>query len=268
MFTIKNIVFILFLASVVMVDAQVGINTPTPLAGLDVQGSLGVRNRIYLGGNDTTAGVLGDIGSVLVSQGVNKAPIWKVIRRPIFDPFLYSIFNNAAAETPNGLTIGNTVSGYDINTLNQTLTSYNGTVITGLTKTFQIDNPDNIAILSFQTISHINATVANTGADFSCGIFVDDLLKGIRVYGLAITGVGSFTFYTFDLMATASNLSVGDHTAKVSCKRRANFSNFTNNLGIGKAVATNLNDFMTKSSLTVETYEKPSASNTVPVYNP
>ena len=55
----------------------------------------------------------------------------------------------------------------------------------------------------------------------------------------------------------------------MACKRRANFNSFTNTLGIGTpANTTNLNSFMTKSSLVVETYEKPSTGNTVPVYNP
>lgn len=268
MFTKKIIIFIFFLTAHLVVHAQLGINTKTPLATLDVQGNLGIRNRIYLGGSNTVLGMLGDVGTVMVSQGPAKSPVWKMIRRPPFDPFLYTIFNNEAAETEAGLTLGNTVSGYDLNTLNQTLSSYNGTVIAGLTKTFEIDNPDNVALLSFETISHLQSNTINSGVDFSCGIFVDDQLKGVRVYTLNQPSTAQYPFYTFDMVVSATNLSVGNHEAKVACKRRANINNFTSNIGIGKAVNSNLNDFMTKSSLVVETYEKPNMTNTIPVYNP
>lgn len=249
--------------------SQVGINTETPRARLDVQGNLSIRNRIYLGGSDSVNGSLGDVGSVLVSQGANNPPVWKVIRRPDFDPFLYTIFNNVAGETTSGITFNSTTTGSEIHNLNQTLTSFGGTQITALQKDFQIENPESITILTFETIAQINSSTVSSAVEFSCGIFVDDLLKGIRVYTLNQPGAATFPFYTFDLVAAASNLSIATHTAKVACKRRANFNSFTNTLGIGTpANTTNLNSFMTKSSLVVETYEKPSTGNTVPVYNP
>ncbi len=250
------------------VFSQVGINTETPRARLDVQGNLNIRNRIYLGGSDSTNGLLGDVGSVLVSQGANNPPVWKVIRRPDFDPFLYTIFNNVAAETKLGDTFNSTTTGAEIHTLNQTLASFGGIQISALQKDFQIDNQENITILTFETIAHMNSTDINSAVEFSCGIFVDDLLKGIRVYTLNQPGSATNPFYTFDLVASVNNLTIASHTAKVSCKRRANFNSFAGTLGVGKAVSGNLNDFMTKSSLVVETYEKPSTGNTVPVYNP
>ncbi|MCI3938278.1 hypothetical protein MQX03_13830 [Chryseobacterium aahli] len=251
---------------------QVGINTETPRARLDVQGNLSVRNRIYLGGSDTVNGLLGDVGTVLVSQGVNNPPVWKLIRRPDFDPFLYTIFNNEAKETINGIIFAanSAGAGSQLHILDQTLTSFAGTEITELERTFQIDNSGNIAILTFETIAHLESTNVNRAADFSCGVFVDNLLKGIRVYTLNQPGAATYPFYTFDLVAAAPNLTVGSHTAKVACKKRANINGFTGQLGIGKSIPAggNLNDFMTKSSLVVETYEKPSSSNTVTVYNP
>lgn len=268
MITKKIIGLLIFAFSIIVVDAQLGVNTETPKATLDVQGNFGVRNRIYLGGDNTAPGLLGDVGTVLVSQGAAKPPVWKVIRRPNFDPFLYTIFNNSASNTEVGVIIGNTNSGYDVNTENQTLASYGGTIIPALTKDFQIDNSDNIAILSFETIAHLQSTVTNEGVDFSCGIFVDDLLKGVRVYTLNQPTTSQFTFYTYNLVAVAKALTVGSHSAKVACKRRASVNSFTGNIGIGRMVASNLNNFMTQSSLTVETFEKPSATNVVPVYNP
>ncbi len=250
--------------------SQVGINTETPRARLDVQGNLSIRNRIYLGGSDSVNGLLGDVGSVLVSQGANNPPVWKVIRRPDFDPFLYTIFNNEASETRNGIIFAaNTAgSGFQLHTLNQTFASFAGTEITELQRSFQIDNTQNISILTFETIAHLESANQFTAADFSCGIFVDDLLKGIRVYTLNQPGAAVTPFYTYDLIAVVKDLPTGNHAARVACKKRANINAFTGQLGIGKNIANNLNDFMTKSSLVIETYEKPNAGNTVPVYNP
>jgi hypothetical protein len=268
--TKKNIVFFILLFINSLIYSQVGINTETPRARLDVQGNLSIRNRIYLGGTDAVNGALGDVGTVLVSQGANNPPVWKLIRRPDFDPFLYTIFNNEAKETTAGVIFAASSpgSGSQLHTLDQTLASFAGSEITGLASNFQIDNSGNIAILTFETIAHLESSNQNRAADFSCGVFVDNLLKGIRVYTVNQPGTASDPFYTFDLVAVAPNLSVGSHTAKVACKKRANINTFDGQLGIGRAIFGNLNDFMTKSSLVVETYEKPSAGNTVSVYNP
>lgn len=268
MHTKNNTFLLLLLVLGGFANSQIGINTETPRATLDVQGNLSVRNRIFLGGTDLANGSLGDVGTVLVSQGANNPPVWKLIRRPDFNPFLYTIFNNAAAETQNGIIFGTAASGFELHTLNQTLSSFAGTQITALQRNFQIDNPQNITFLSFETIAHLESSNQYRAADFSCGIFIDDLLKGIRVYTVDQSGTAVNPFFTFDLLASANNLSVGNHTAKVACKKRGNINGFSGQLGIGRAISGNLNDFMTKSSLVVETYEKPSTSNNVPVYNP
>lgn len=266
--TNNNIYILLLLLFSGFANSQTGINTETPRARLDIQGNLSIRNRIFLGGTDTVDGSLGDVGTVLVSQGVNNPPVWKLIRRPDFNPFLYTIFNNAAAETQSGITFGTAVSGSQLHTVNQTLTSFAGTEITALQRDFQIDNSQNIAFLSFETIAHLQSSDQYRAADFSCGIFVDNLLKGLRVFTLDQSGSATNPFYTFDLIVSANNLTVGSHTAKVACKKRENINGFSGQLGIGSAVSGNLNNFMTKSSLVVETYEKPSTTNAVPVYNP
>lgn len=275
MTTRKYIIFLLLFALSTMFYSQsIGINTETPRASLDVQGNISVRNLIRVsdpGDALTVDGKVGNSGTVLVSRGPGNAPVWKLIRRPNFNPFYYSIFNNEGAETQAGVELaGTSVDGNEIHAENQSFTSYiNGVAsreITGLAKTFQIDYAgSNIVVLSFESIAQSASTTLNNAVDFSCGIFVDDQLKGVRVYTLSQTG-GNTPFYTFDLVATATDLSAGSHTARVACKRRANI-NYTGNFGVGKAVGTNLNDFMTKSSLTIQTYEKPPVTNTVSVYN-
>ncbi|UOU99900.1 hypothetical protein MUU74_08085 [Chryseobacterium daecheongense] len=258
-------------------QAQVGINTSTPQAGLDVQGNLGVRKKIYLGGNDTTTGRLGQKGTVLVSQGAGLPPVWKVLRVPPFDPFLYFSFNTFGIQTQNGLIIGNVTSGTNIYTDGQSLASFlgspaSGNTINDLTQTININNPASVLVFSFETILHSNSNSTYTGADIACGVFVDNALKGVRVYTLNQPDTSIRPFYTFNLITAAQNLSIGSHTVKVACTRRANINNFTGNIGVGKSAytgsSTNLNDFMAQSSLTIESYEKPNTSNTTPIYVP
>lgn len=144
-----------------------------------------------------------------------------------------------------------------------------GGVINDLTQTVTLTNAENILVFSFETIFQINSTAQYQGADIAIGIFVDDKLKGVRVYTLTSEVAGLVRdFYTFDLIAAAQNLSAGSHTVKVACTRRANMNNFTSDIGIGKSVYTNLNDFMMQSSFIIESYEKPNPANTTPVYIP
>ncbi|OCA78280.1 hypothetical protein BBH99_08990 [Chryseobacterium contaminans] len=272
---ITRIISLFFIFAVFFGNGQVGINTKTPLATLDVQGNLGIRKKIYLGGSDGAQGILGQKGTVLVSQGQGLPPVWKMLRVPPFDPFLYFSFYNIGVKTQNGLAIGNATSGSNIYTENQSLTSFLGTVtasggvINDLTQTVTINNPESILAFSFETIFMINSTAQYQGADIAIGIFVDDKLKGVRVYTLDSEVAGLVRdFYTFNLIAAAQNLSVGQHTVKVACTRRSNNNNFTGDIGIGKSVYTNLNDFMMQSSFMIESYEKPNPTNTTPVYIP
>ncbi|RTZ49484.1 hypothetical protein EJ377_02695 [Chryseobacterium arthrosphaerae] len=217
------------------------------------------------GGNDTTQGALGQKGTVLVSQGQGYHRYGNHESTP-FDPFLYFSFTNIGVKTQNGLIIGNTTSGSAIYTENQSLASFVGTsggVINDLTQTVTVTNAENILVFSFETIFQINSTAQYQGADIAIGIFVDDKLKGVRVYTLTSEVAGLVRdFYTFDLIAAAQNLSAGSHTVKVACTRRSNMNNFTGDIGIGKSVYTNLNDFMMQSSFIIESYEKPNPANT------
>jgi len=270
-----RIVSLFFVSVFFLGYGQVGVNTKNPLATLDVQGNMNIRKKIYLGGNDTTQGTLGQKGTVLVSQGPGLAPVWRVLRVPPFDPFSYYSFTNVGIKTQNGLLIGNATSGSNVYVENQSLTSFlgastaSGGVIDDLTQTVTINNTESVLVLSFETIFQINSTAQYQGADIAIGIFVDDRLKGVRVYTQTSEIAGIVRdFYTFDLIAAAQNLTVGQHTVKVACTRRANISNFTGNIGIGQPVSTNLNNFMMQSSFIIESYEKPNLGNTTPVYIP
>lgn len=252
--------------------AQVGVNTDTPLATLDIQGDLEIRNKIYLGGNETTIGSLGEVGSVLVSQGANQPPTWKVLRRPEFKPETYYLINYEASNTESGLKLANGQTNRALYTKDMTLSSFlagngNGGEITGLRKKFKVNNNVNKIGLIFETVAHLNSNNRYEGVDFACGVFIDDQLKGVRTFTLNQDNEARGPFYTFTLLASAENLPAKEYTAKVACKRRASIYGYTGNFGIGEAVYQNINNFMAQSSLRVEVLEIPDTNNNEPVYN-
>ncbi|WP_413533975.1 hypothetical protein [Empedobacter brevis] len=253
--------------------AQVGINTNTPRASLDVQGDLEIRNKIYLGGDDTTIGKLGEVGSVLVSQGDNKPPTWKVLRRPEFKPETYYLINYESSSTEDGITLTNNYSANRaLYTKDMSISSFlagngAGAEIKKLEKTFKINNSVNKVALVFETVTQINSNSIYHGVDFACGVFVDDKLKGVRTFTLNQTTASRAPFYTFTLLASENNLPKKVYTAKVACKRRASINSYSGTFGIGKDVFTNINSFMTQSTLKIEVLEIPDPNNTEPVYN-
>jgi len=71
----KKVIFgMLFCSSVL--HAQLGVGTSTPQETLHVNGTLQVTDGIYLGGNASSKGSVGEWGQVLKSNGPNEAPSW------------------------------------------------------------------------------------------------------------------------------------------------------------------------------------------------
>lgn len=252
---------------------QLGINTNTPRTTLDVQGDLEVRSKIYLGGNETSIGKLGETGAVLVSQGVNQSPTWKVLRRPEFKPETYYLINYESSSTEVGLTLDHDATVNRVKyTQNMSLSSFlagsgiSGE-IAGLTKKFKVNNSLNKIGLIFETVAHINSTGINQGVDFACGVFIDDQLKSVRTFTLNQPTASVGPFYTFTLLGSTENLAKKEYTAKVACKRRASVDGYSGTFGIGKAVYSNINDFMAQSTLRIEVLEIPDPNNNEPVYN-
>ena len=252
---------------------QLGINTNTPRTTLDVQGDLEVRSKIYLGGNETSIGNLGETGAVLVSQGVNQSPTWKVLRRPEFKPETYYLINYESSSTEVGLTLDHDATVNRVKyTQNMSLSSFlagsgiSGE-IAGLTKKFKVNNSLNKIGLIFETVAHLNSTGVNQGVDFACGVFIDDQLKSVRTFTLNQPTVAVGPFYTFTLLGSTENLAKKEYTAKVACKRRASVDGYNGTFGVGKAVYTNINDFMAQSTLRIEVLEVPDPNNNIHVYN-
>jgi len=265
----KNVLSIIVLFFVINSFAQVGINTTTPRASLDVQGGVTIRGNVRTSGTDANKGQTGRMSNLLVSRGEGNPPEWRALRLPIVKSGrYYMLFANSYSDRvgirPTTLT-GTTPVTYDM----ALPTSW--PVISNLTQTFSVINPVNRVFVLFEAVAQINSSAQYNGVDFTCGVFIDDKLIGARTVDLyQATTAGNNVFRTFTILATTDQpLSVSNsHVIKIACTRRSNYGGFTGNLGIGIPESTstaNINDFMSQSSLRVEVFETP--TNTLNVVN-
>ena len=108
--------------------AQIGINTEQPLADLDVNGNTRITGNLLFGGNDNTKGTAGTKNMLLVSQGKDAAPEWKIVENfdIIKDAKWYLLGTISNIDTKGGIALNskeNQTGGvtYDLNyTVTQT----------------------------------------------------------------------------------------------------------------------------------------------------
>lgn len=268
----KNILSTLLLGSGLMLSAQVGINTDSPKAKLDVNGDITLRKKIAV--LDVTANTLseGNNDQLLVSQGAGYPPIWKNLRIPEYEPNkFYLIFNNSfsdktgieflTSEQPNMTTSKAAAfsKGADISTLK------GFKKIDGLSQTISVFSTESKAYFQFETVVQANFTsngTTDTSIDYACGIFVDDKLINMRQRNLKAIN-SQFPFLTHNQIGIVANLSKGNHTVSVACSRLASYGDTSKKLAIGRNTNTNINDFIAQSSLKVDVYEVPQVFNPI-----
>ncbi|MCS3867822.1 hypothetical protein J3D55_000738 [Chryseobacterium ginsenosidimutans] len=268
----KNIFSILFIAIGLSLSAQVGIKTESPKATLDVNGDTNLRGRLAVS-NATNASISeGFDTQILVSQGEGYAPIWKTLRIPEYQTNqYYLIFNNSFSDD-----VGISFTASEESTIASRSTTFaknnaytnfaNFKKIPGLTQTINVYSTLSKAYFQFETV--VQATYDNTGTtdtsiDYGCGIFVDDKLVNLRQGNLKASSANN-PFLTHNQIGLIENLSKGTHTVSVACSRLDSY-NVENGtlLGIGKAVYSNIDGFIAKSSLKVDVYEVPQVFNTI-----
>lgn len=289
----KTLIFSITLISTLLcAQGNVGVATTNPRNNLDVNGDINIGKKLYLD-NDTGTLVPGNAGQVLVSRGPNNPPTWKTFRIPEYlTNKYYLIFNDSfrdlststatnqgpSGTTGQGITFTNaeTATGIipatdfaqDTPLTSLTVPGKNFKTISGLSQNFTVNSTQNSTYLLFETVVQQN----NGGGDgsnikFACGIFVDGLLKSIRINRIT-PSPNSSTFITHTQIGGAENLVPGTHSVGVACTRLTNpVAGLT--LGIGVPATTsvsNLNNFMTQSSLKVDVYEIP--QNFSPIVNP
>lgn len=270
----KNILSTLFLASGLMLSAQVGINTESPKAKLDVNGDLNLRDRIAVFDATDKTLSLGNNDQILVSQGEGYPPIWKTLRIPEYESNkFYLIFNNSFSDKVG---VGFSYSDEPSTTTSKAATFTKGASFSSLTKFKKINglsqkvsvfSTESKAYFQFETVVQANFGgngATDTSIDYACGIFVDDKLISLRQNNLKASSA-QWPFLTHNQIGVITNLSKGDHTVSVACSRLASYGNNSTNrtLAIGTNTSTNINDFIAQSSLKVDVYEVPQVFNPI-----
>ena len=110
----KKIISTFFLAAGLLVSAQIGINTNSPKAQLDVNGDVSFRGKIAVLDAAGTA-FEGNNDQLLVSRGEGFTPVWKSLRIPEYEPNkFYLIYNNSISDN-----VGLTFTTADESTITQ-----------------------------------------------------------------------------------------------------------------------------------------------------
>lgn len=268
----KNIISILFFVTGLSLSAQVGINTDSPKAKLDVNGDINLRNKIVvLNVTDNTLSQ-GNNDQILVSQGEGYPPIWKSLRIPEYEPNkFYLIFNNSFSDR-TGVKFTNTeqssiaakntafAKGADISSLP------GFKKIAGLSQPISVFSTESKTYFQFETVVQANLPANGTpdiSIDYACGIFVDDKLVNLRQRNLKASSASS-TFITHNQIGVVANLSKGQHTVSVACSRLGSYRTGTDVvLAVGINADTNINNFIAQSSLKVDVYEIPQVFNPI-----
>ncbi|MBL1221958.1 hypothetical protein JET18_13980 [Chryseobacterium sp. L7] len=268
----KNIISILFFIAGLSLSAQVGINTDAPQAKLDVNGDINLRNKIVvLNVTDNTLSQ-GNNDQILVSQGEGYPPIWKSLRIPEYEPNkFYLIFNNSFSDKTgvrftnsehSTITAKNTAftRGADISSLP------GFKKIGGLSQPISVFSSDSKTYFQFETVVQANLPANGTtdiSIDYACGIFVDNKLVNLRQRNLKASSAAS-TFITHNQIGVVSNLSPGQHNVSVACSRLGSYRTGSDVvLAIGIYADSNINSFISQSSLKVDVYEIPQVFNPI-----
>jgi hypothetical protein len=240
----KKILLITNLLVAFLYNAQVGINTTTPVNMLDINGDLNVRKELRTGGTNTVKGSAGAAGTIFHNSSSLTVNDWKSIK--VADGLTsMSLYSMNTLEDKTGVSFsGNNGATVPYGEGSNITSSWS--VLTGTSSTFSITNSTNKVTFNFQTTAQKTGN-GDTSTSFACGIFVDDKLKAVRT-DVVIGAAG--TNKIFNLNATLTDLTPkNNYTVKAACiKRNIN----SNTLGIGRAVDTTyLNADMSKSVLTL-----------------
>lgn len=242
----KQILLINLLFFGILLNAQVGINTSSPVNTLDINGDLNVRKEIRIGASEASKGSSGPKGTIFHNNANLKVNDWKDVK--VADGMgSMSLFSMTTVFDKVGVRFsgdnGSTApyaENLDYNT--------NWVALSGTAGVFSITNTTNKVTFTFQTTAQKTVARGNSNGSisFACGIFVDNKLKAVRTD--VILGADG-TNKIFNLNATLTNLPPKkDYSVKAACIKRNLNSGI---LGIGRAVNTQyLNEDMSQSVLT------------------
>ncbi|MCS3532456.1 hypothetical protein [Chryseobacterium sp. JUb7] len=239
----KKIFLITSLLFSFLYEAQVGINTATPVNMLDINGDLNVRREIRTGGTSTVKGTTGAAGTIFHNNSDLEVNDWKNIRIADGQGSMSLFFMNTVSDQ-TGASFSGANGSTSPYTEGSTITDA-WTVLPGTIDTFSVSKTNNKVVFTFQTTAQKTGN-GSSSSGFACGIFVDDKLRAVRTDVLLGT---DGTNKIFNLNATLTNLDIkSNYNVKAACTKR-NLNSGT--LGLGTAVNTTyLNAGMSQSVLT------------------
>lgn len=236
-------VFAFFLVS--SFNAQVGISTNSPLSTLDVAGDVVIRGELSVGGTDTEKGNPGLADQVLTSQGVGLAPTWKYVNVPFMENAQYKLINTYIKDDSTGIPSADLAGAASTPLLSSegTVWSSSWKKIPGLSTQLEIKSAKNNVTYQLQMGVELKSNAASKTVGFTCGIFKNDVLVGLRADYVTTTGTNPIqNIYTlnFDEVNSAPKI----YTIDVAC-RKTYTSDTTNNV---ISVGTNINNTYTGSN--------------------
>ncbi|MFY1046763.1 hypothetical protein [Chryseobacterium sp. GP-SGM7] len=227
-----NIFKLLFLFICGYSCAQIGINTTTPRAVLDVNGDIALRKALSIGGTDVANGNTGNIDQILVSQGTGNSPVWKYANVPFMENSQYKLINTYLKNDNTGITTlsnGVAVSTPLTSSLNENFDALKWVKIANLNTSIDVKSAQNKVTYQFQSgVELVNKSVASgASVEYICGIFKDNKLVALRPDGISTVDTSPVQGI-FTLNYTEENIPVGVYTLEVAC-RKTKSSDVTNN---------------------------------------
>lgn len=248
----KNLLRFLFLIGSTFAYSQIGVKTQTPQTELDVNGTMNVKDEIYLGDENNGKGNPGKLGDLISSNG-EKLPSWKNFDLPAgygVEMMLKSSYNISSTK---GISISgreNSTSysvGYSKEQGKTSPTQW--VTMEGLNQKFTVDNATNRVNISVQALVQMQGDSGN--ASFGCGIFLDNKLKLARTS--SVRG-GSGSYVVVNLSTTLVDLPPKTYEFSFACVERNIPSN--TKISVGEPLDTSLlNAEMAKSTGSIKIFE-------------
>lgn len=209
---------------------QVGVNTGSPNATLDVAGKTTLRKELRVGGTSIQTGNAGLNGQVLVSQGDGLSPVWKPLNVPFMEEGQYKLINSYLSSDQVGITTlssgvpGDNIYRNNAGDLITDITKGRWSTIGGLENNFIIKNGKNRLTYQFQTGVEMKASsaVSSQSISFTCGIFRNGRLVAVRPDKISSNNnaeKAGIQDYIFTLNYTEQNVPVGSHKIEVACRK-------------------------------------------------
>lgn len=213
-------------------------------------------------------------GMMYTSNGPGEEPEWKIYTTGgVSVPNLNFLLYSKALNNFNGITFNSSITSNDLTyEYDESMTNWTELPKNNQDTSFKVQKSSTKVFVTFESVAQVSGkdTSGSSGVNYACGIFMGEKstgqtsfsnykLKGVRVFTVN-RGENNSSFRNITLSTEIK--SEGNFTfdpnkqydIKIGCRRRSNFD-YTGDLSIGKAQETNINTFITRSFLKINTFE-------------